>query len=94
MTPWNNGTTYYREVSATAWKSQYHANHGGYASDTSRTSNYGISLGGSSGGASTSTTSGASTSTTSGADTTTTSGASNTNNMPPYLVVYVWERVA
>lgn len=32
--------------------------------------------------------------TTGGASTTTTSAASNDNNMPPYLVVYIWKRTA
>ena len=32
--------------------------------------------------------------TTGGASPATTSDASNTNNMPPYLTVYIWERTA
>ena len=87
LTPWSDNIIRYLERSGvSSWTSNYKINGSSYGSGSAKASTYGIGLGG--------TTDGASGTTTSGPSTPNTGDASDTNNMPPYLAVYVWKRTA
>lgn len=74
----SGGYVAYREKSnVTAWTTTFKSGSGNNGESYSSGSTWGAELGGR----------------TEGASTSTTSDANNTNNMPPYLVVYMWKRL-
>lgn len=81
LTAWstdNNRVTYKEVSGVTSWTSNYRFTSSSTPTSYSKASTYGVALGGTTGY-------------TSGQ---TTGPASNDDNMPPYLAVYVWKRVA